>query len=178
MITVVKGRQGSGKTTLMVAALLYHVTQESYQPNECAGNVSVPVLEEQGYRRLRNLEVAEYVGEVARLGLRHRVILVDEAARVFPARWWGDREQQEALIGCFQDEKLFNCVYVGAHAGSAYDKLLRDARMRTVVPFYNGAQPDELVYTVIDDRSRCISHGVLHGVRRVQALYDRWEFVD
>lgn len=177
MITTIKGKQGSGKTTLMVGAMCHHVKHDGYSFADCVGNVYCPEFIEYGYVHLTNKDLREYVGRIAREGIRHKVILVDEVGRVFPARWYGDRDQQEALIGLFQDEKLFHLVYATAHAGTGYDKLMRDARQRTVIPAYDKARPDEVPYTVICDLNKTITEGVMRNARWIQSMYNRWEFV-
>lgn len=178
MNTIIKNKQGTGKTTVMVGASIHHVKHDGYCWSEVYGNVYMPGLAEFGYHHLTNDALREFVGDISRKGLRHMVILIDEIAKVFPARWYADRKQQEALIGLFQDEKLFNLVYATAHAGTSYDKLMRDARQKTVVPFYDQKKkPDYMPYCLIDDLNKSISWHTMYNVKWVQRHYSRWDFV-
>jgi hypothetical protein len=56
---------------------------------------------------------------------------------VFPARFWSNKEQSEALIGLWQNEKLGNVIIYTAHMSSGADKIIRDATQLLHICSYN-----------------------------------------
>ena len=114
MIIGICGWQGSGKTLTMVAAtyeLAYSLGPLGYQ---VVGNVALPRIK---HRLLDVQGLRLWVGVMVRQHVSKSIVLIDEIDRVFPARFWGDREQSESLIGLWQDEKLGNYILYTAHRG-------------------------------------------------------------
>lgn len=178
MIILVKGLQGKGKTAWTVGRMVDLVLHHGYTFAECVGNVHCPLFEQWGYTHLTNEAMRTYVAKLAREGIRHRVVICDEAARVFPHRLYTDKAQTETLIALWQDEKLFHQFLFTAQLGLAVDKLIRDAHQVTVIPNYDPSNRDEVRYTQIDQRYHTVQRNlVMRRHQWVHTLYDRWEFV-
>lgn len=168
-----KGRQDTGKTLTMVATLLELCRFHGYKYSEAVGNVGVNMP---GFTKLNSQQLREYVKRTCSEGLKHRIILIDEIDSVFPARFWSDKEQTEALLGLWQDVKLFNWVLYTAHLGKAIDKIIRDCTQVVVIPEY--VREDDTVYLeVIDGLDLEVFEDAIYPASDVFKFYDRWEVV-
>jgi hypothetical protein len=168
-----KGRQDTGKTLTMVATLQELCLRHGYSPSEAVGNVGVNL---DGFVKLNNDGLREYVKRTCSEGLRHKIILIDEIDSVFPARFWSDKAQTETLLGLWQDVKLFNWVLYTAHLGKAIDKIIRDCTQIVVIPEY--VREDDAIYLeIIDGLDLMVFGDVIYPASAVFPLYDRWEVV-
>lgn len=176
MIVGITGRQGDGKTLLACCFTKRLWEEGGYQPSETVGNVAINVP---GVTRLNNVDLRAYVGGMVAENQRHKIILLDEVDRVFPARFFSDKSQTETLIGLWQDEKLFNYVIYTCHPGTSVDKIIRDSTQRWVYPRLDKAG-DILRYDVIDYLKLRRSRGAVlraSNIWSVERFYDRWELV-
>jgi hypothetical protein len=176
MIVGITGRQGDGKTALMCAFTRRLWAEGGYSPAETFGNVAINVP---GVSRMNNEQLRTYMAAMVREGQRHRVILMDEVDRVFPARFFADKGQTETLIGLWQDEKLFNYIFYTCHPGTSVDKIIRDSTQRWVYPKLDKAA-DILRYDVIDYLKLRRTQGAVlraSNLWTVEKFYDRWELV-
>lgn len=137
MITSVRGFQGSGKGLSMVAADLEHLCFDGYSPDDVYVNYKLNI---DGVHCLNNKQMVKFITDMVNEGLKHKLVNITEADRVFPARFWQRAEQTEALIGLWQDEKLFNIIYYDAHAGTGVDVTLRNVRQIAWLPQYDKYQ--------------------------------------
>ena len=176
MIVGFKARQGRGKTASMVATLLDLIGRWGFSASEAVGNVSVNL---DGFTKLNNKLLREYVAEMCHKGFKHKIILIDEIDRVFPARFWQQKEQTETLLGLWQDEKLFNWILYTAHLGKAIDKIIRDCTQIVVIPEYSKLD-DTIFLTVINGLELTVSSDTIYPVSSLwtpKLIYDRWEVV-
>ena len=181
MISSIRGMQSTGKTALEVAfirRILEHGQKwpDGYRPEDVVVNYALKIP---GCHCLSNLEMRQFIKQMVTKGIKHRIIGITETDRVFPARFWQDREQSETLLGFWQDEKLFNAVFWDAHIGTNVDVMLRETRQRAYIPKYDKFN-DCISYTMIDGYTQKIYRGlrVLHVSKTVFPFYDRWEVID
>ena len=175
MITSVRGQQDCGKTASIVAADLEHMTWDGYRPDEVYCNFKLKVP---GVNCLNNKQMVAFITDTVKNGIKHKIINITEADRVFPARFWQSREQTEALIGLWQDEKLFNLVYYDAHSGTGVDVTLRNVRQIAWIPKYNKAKDLIKVHVINGLYNREYSLVIPEVSKNVFPYYDRWEVID
>jgi len=181
MISSIRGQQDTGKTALMVAfikRLLINGQRwpEGYRPDDVIVNFALHI---HGCHCINNKEMKDYIRKTVKTGIKHKIIGITETDRVFPARFWQDKEQSETLLGFWQDVKLFNQVYWDAHIGTGVDVMLRDTRQRAYIPKYDKFK-DLINYTMIDGYTMRIYKGlrVLNVSKTVFPYYNRWEVID
>lgn len=132
------------------------------------------VVELQEYHYLRNKQMLQFFTAMVTKGLKHRIIFVDEIDRVFPHRFWQDREQTEALLGLWQDEKLFNYIIGTAHLGLGIDKTIRES-MQIEIITEKGVKGKTANLTVLNALDMEIFDDSMENVEFVQRLFYSWE---
>ena len=171
---IVKFVQGQrkGKTALIVGSILWLMGYGGYRPSECCGNFNIFV---DGYRKFTNAQMLALLKVMVQKHVRHRVVGLTEADRLFPPRNWHNKEQTNALIGLWQDEKLDNWFLYDTHWGDV-DILLREATQIIVVPEYH-PELDSIWVEIISkiDRIPSISAEVTGVSRRIFPWYDTKE---
>lgn len=204
MIIISKARQRQYKTTTIMAAALHLVLFEGYSTSEIVSNIHLfkprpknddlvipvnypdelknhclrnDVVELTDYHYLTNPQMRLYVKKMVQCGLRHKIIIIDEIDRVFPHRFWHDREQTETLLGLWQDEKLFNYILASCHLGLAVDSTIRESTQVEVIPevVIKGKQVDLTVLNALDME---IFQQSLENIELVQKLFCSWEVLD
>ena len=174
MIIHYKGIQDCGKTALAVATIIRLLLKNGYDPSEVVANIHLKIP---GTHSVDNEVMRAFVLKMVSKGLRHRIVLVDEADRVFPARFWQQPEQTSALIGLWQDVKMFNYVLWTAHRGTGVDLMLRQTTQIGIKPSYSKYE-DLIRYRVYNSIYERVFSQTCHDVsRRVFPYYDRWEVV-
>lgn len=174
MIVGFKAAQDMGKTSLMVMTCLDLIAFHGYDAHEAFGNVLVRV---DGFNAMSSASLVETMKQMVRDKWRHKIILLDEVDRVFPHRFWQDKQQTQALLGLWQDVKLFNFVMWTAHLGGAVDVLLRECTQSIVMPKYN-KERDESRIEIIDNWNLRTRSATVCCLSRVFSWYDRWAVVD
>lgn len=179
MILALRNFQDTGKTALAIA-IIKHVLKigqkyhNGFRNEDIVANISLSGFP--GAHCIDNVRMRRYVKQMVDRGLEHKIILIDEADRVFPARFWQRPEQTDALIGLWQDYKLFNIVLTTAHEGTGMDVILRSVTQIEITPKYD-ERTDRvymMVYNAIVGRVFRTSMDNLSGVFND---YDRWERV-
>lgn len=173
MIASARNIQDTGKTAVCVGLLRYDLKFNGYVPDEAYVNYSLRIP---GVHRLTNEQMVEFLKNMVKKGEKHKLIHITEIDRMFPARFWQDKEQTKALLGLWQDMKMFWKVYWDSHIGSSVDILLRETRQLAIVPHGYNKERDEIPFTIINGLYRKRVHKVLCNCSRlVFPLYDRWE---
>jgi len=178
MIYIFKGKQRQYKTTTMVAAALwYHL--RGYALSEIYSNIRLyhPNGEELKSYHYKNIaEMRLFVREMVEKGFQHIIVIIDEIDRVFPHRFWNRFGQTEALLGLWQDEKLFIIVMGTMHIGKGMDLLLRESMQVEVFTKFD--KVNKVVKLVgVDTLNRRIFKDKMINVALVQKLFDSWKAV-
>jgi hypothetical protein len=108
--------------------------RNGYDPKEVVSNIK---LEIPGTHNVNNDVLKKFVLSMVGKGLKHKIVLIDEADRVFPARFWQNQDQTLALVGLWQDVKMFNWILWTAHKGTGVDVILRSVTQIGIVPKYD-----------------------------------------
>jgi len=172
VITGIFGWQDCGKTLTMVACayqLYFGLGLEVP-----VGNVVLPNIK--GAVALSIPALRVWMKRMIDEGLTNRIILIDEIDRVFPARFWKDREQSEALIGLWQDVKLNNHVIYTAHIGVTVDVMIRSSTRIVVLPEYD-KKSDTIELMVFDGRYGLEDLNLLCDASEWFGEYNRWQIV-
>lgn len=172
MIVHYRGIQDCGKTATAVATVRRLIKRNGYDPGEVIANIHLKIP---GTHSTNNDLMRRFVLDMVSKGLKHKVVLIDEADRVFPARFWQNNEQTTALIGLWQDVKMFNWILWTAHRGTGVDLLLRQTTQVGVRPRYykNLDLIKARVYNSIYESKSTIT--IPEVSRHVFPFYDRWE---
>lgn len=185
MIHIIKGRQRKGKTTLLVGKVVNLVEHGRAQPGEPVYKYKTSQIysnlrlfrpdgtELADYHYMKNREIRQFVKTMVENGLNHIIIIVDEIDRVFPHRFWNSKEQTEALLGLWQDEKLFVEFFGTAHIGKGIDLIIRESMQFEYIVSRKGVnkRSNTLEYTVINILDRRIYAGVMYHVKLIQSLF-------
>jgi hypothetical protein len=172
MITSVRGFQSSGKGLSIVAADLDHLNFDGYVPDEVYVNY---LLKIPGVHILDNKGMINFLTDMVKKGYEHKLVNITEADRVFPARFWQQNEQTNALIGLWQDEKLFNIVYYDAHAGTGVDVTLRSVRQIAWLPQFDKLANTLDVHVINGVTGDEYDMETIEGVsEKLFPYYDRW----
>lgn len=177
MIIGCRAFQDKGKTALAIGYILKLCLEHGYSFNEVVANIhlSFPVSNPPHY--LPNAKMKLFVERLVHTGMKHKIILLDEADRIFPARFWQDRGQSDALIGLWQDYKLFNYIIYTAHKGTSVDILLRQVTQVELEPDYD-EKKDCIPHTIFNAMYGYVDSDILLNVSdRIFPYYDRWEVV-
>ena len=179
MNTGIRGVQDSGKTALMVGKirdLLMNGLKwsDGYRPDDVIVNFPLYI---EGVHVFNNKELREYIGKMVHDGIEHKIIGIDEADRVFPARFWSNKEQSEALIGLWQDVKLNHQIFWVAHEGTGVDLILRETAQVLLMPEYNRTR-DCIEYFIINGLYKRVYYKEYHHASRdIFPYYDRWKVI-
>lgn len=171
----IRGWQDTGKTALGIGSILDCLWYHGYSPGEVIANV---VLKIPGAHCINNNQMRQFLKTLVIKEIRHKLILVDEADRVLPARFWHDREQTDALMDIVQDEKLFNRLYWTAHKGKGVDIALRQGTQIEVETYFYDKAHDEIPFTVYDELDGVVFDDVMLDVsKNIFPIYDRWAVI-
>lgn len=180
MIVGIRAFQDKGKTALAIGTILELCAHHGYAYNEVVGNLhfNFPLPPDQAPHSMHNSNMRAYVRSMVTKGIKHKVVLMDEADRLFPARFWSQREQTDALIGLWQDYKLFNYVIYTAHEGTSVDVVLRQVTQIELAPEYD-AKNDCINFTIYNAVDGFVDNDCLVNVsKNVFPYYDRWEVIE
>lgn len=181
MIIAVRGFQDKGKTATAITLVREYIRigkafgAEGLQYSDVYANLHL--INMPGSHSLTNPEMRVFIKSMVTNGICHKILLLDEADRLFPARFWQNREQTDALIGLWQDFKLFNIIIYTAHEGTSVDIVLREVTQIEENPEYNP------VKDCIDLRVFNALHGIVYedGIDNISdkafKYYDRWEAI-
>ena len=172
MIVGIKGIQDCGKTAIAVATIFELVAHHGYQWSEVVSNI---LIRRQGVNCVTNEVMRTFITRMVSGGIKHKIILIDEADRIFPSRFWQDREQSDALIGLWQDVKLFNWIIYTAHIGTSVDIMLRQTTQIGIIPLYVKGS-DLIKFTIFNALyQRTIKETAENVSKTIFPYYDRWE---
>ena len=176
MIASARNIQDTGKTATCVGLLRYDLKWNGYIPDEVYVNYELRIP---GVHCLSKEKMIAFLMDMIKGGKKHKLIHITEADRLFPARFWQDKKQTEALLGLWQDVKMFWKVYWDSHIGSSVDILMRQTRQLAIVPHGYEKTTDEIPFTIINGLYRKRVHKVLCNCSRlVFPLYDRWAGIE
>lgn len=113
------GLEGTGKTMFMVARVHVWAKLLKIQPDHIYSNVSLPRL---GVKQTPQARIFELM-KVMLKDKTPKIFFISEADRVFPPRFWNDREQVDALLNLWQDRKNNTTFLYDSHVES--EKILR-----------------------------------------------------
>lgn len=171
----IRGWQDTGKTALALGSMLELLFRHGYEPNEVIANLQIDDKKLPGVHCINNNQMRQYLTQMVEREVRHKIIIIDEADRVVPARFWHDREQTMALLGLWQDEKMFNRVFWTAHQGTSVDINLRNTTQIELEPYFYNPVTDEIPFTVYDALDGLVFDDVLSNVSKlIFPIYDRW----
>lgn len=174
MIVGFKGQQNQGKTSLAVRTTLRLLSCHGYEPWEVVSNVKLNI---QGTHFVASAQLVEYMMDMVKHKSRHKILILDEVDRIFPHRFWHDKEQTEALLGLWQDVKLFHWILWTAHLGGAVDLLIRQCTQVEVIPKI--IKPLDMTTAFILDCVNLTTAQVnFWNISAVFKMYDRWATVD
>lgn len=173
MITAWQSIQDQGKTLCAVAQAVHLVTRGGYSPDEVYSNVKLTMP---GSHWLSSEELRDLMGDVVRRSRRHLVLLIDEINRVYPARFWGDKERTMELLTIWQDVKAFMQIIYTTHVGNSVDLLVREATQFVNVPRYV-PERDMVRIISVNSLDMRVKRFVLHPASDYFREYDRWAFV-
>lgn len=173
-ILAIRGWQDKGKTALAIGVAKELVLWHGYDTTEVICNFA---LNWPGVHCINNHQMRLYVKAMVSRGLKHKIIIIDEADRVFPARFWHDPEQTETLIGLWQDIKLFNWIIYTSHQGTSVDLLLRSVTQVELEPNYNPLK-DTIPFIIYNAIDGVVEDDELLDVsRNIFSDYNRWEVI-
>lgn len=177
MIIGIRAFQDQGKTALAIGIIQELCLRHGYAFNEVVGNLMFKFPVEPGPESVNNAQMRQYIRNMVQKGLQHKIVLIDEADRVFPARFWQQSGQTEALIGLWQDYKLFNTVIWTGHAGTGVDLVLRQVTQIELIPKYNPAT-DSIPFEIYNAIDGVVDDDELQNVsKNIFPYYDRWEVI-
>jgi len=177
MIIGIRNWQDKGKTALAVATAMELVLRHGYEWHEIIANIKLLFPVNPMPVTLNNRDMRDYMRNMVRMGDKHKIILIDEADRVFPARFWQNKEQTDSLIGLWQDYKLFNYVIYTAHRGTGIDVILREVTQIELEPEYDQYE-DCINFTIYNGMDGVVTEDTLLNVsKNVFPYYDRWALV-
>lgn len=171
MIVNIKNKQDTGKTATLVSLYLDLCLRWGYSPQEAIGNLKI---ETPGFTAVKNEELREYIKKMVQKGYRHKIILIDEADGVFPARFWHNTDQTTRLLGFWQDFKLFNWILMTSHPGKGIDLIIREAISISIIPFYNKKE-DTIYCTIVNGHDLSITEDTIYPAHRIFPFYHRWQ---
>jgi hypothetical protein len=174
IVRVVQG-QRKGKTAILVAIALWLMGFGGYAPDEVCGNLSIFI---QGYRKFTNEQIRRMLQVMVEQHVRGKVVLISEADRAFPPRFWHDTKQTHALIGLQQDEKLMNWFVYDTHFRGV-DVLLDSATQIEIIPVYRPALDRiDLEIIKLQDMDPHIPAMLENVSENIFPYYDTYEPVD
>lgn len=174
MIVGFKSIQDQGKTLSAVATVVELILHHGYDPEECYGNVAINL---KGFHYLSSQGMRDLLGRMVREKWRHKVLVIDEINRVYPARFWKDADRTMELLTIWQDEKMFHWIVYTCHVGNSVDLLVRDATQVIAVPRFDKLR-DVVRLGIVNSLDLECHDLEIPRASRFFPLYDRWAVVD
>lgn len=179
MIVNIKGWQDKGKSAFGVGFIreilrigAFYTT--GFRPNDVVANCKLIFP---GAHSINNIQMRKYIRAMIVRGLKHKIIFIDEADRVFPARFWHNQEQTDALIGLWQDYKLFNVIIMTCHLGSSVDVIIRESTQIEINVDYDEYE-DTIYFIVYNAVDGLVYEDCIKNCREIIfPYYDRWEVI-
>lgn len=173
-----RGWQDLGKTALAVGTIRELCLYHGYSFDEVVANINLTFPVSPGCHCIDNTAMRKYVRAMVHKGLKHKIVLIDEADRVFPARFWHDKEQTDALLGLWQDYKLFNYILWTGHLGTSVDITMRQTTQIEIEPHGYDEETDSISFTVYDGLDGIVyDDEALQVSKLVFPHYNRWDVV-
>lgn len=174
MIFDICNTQDKGKSLLGVVDLSRCIAGSYYHPDEVYSNM---VISLPGSHIGTSEEIGECMVDMIKKKWLHKFFFVDEIDRLFPARWWNDKEQAHKLMGLLQDIKSFHRFVATRHPARSVDKIFRDAAQFVLVPNYR-KESNCLDFAVINSLDLRRKYLTVPNVSRYFERYKRWEPID
>lgn len=177
MIVGIRAFQDKGKTALAVGAILELCAHHGYSYDEVVANIKLKFPVQNPPSSINNTQMRIFVRSMVSKGLKHKIVLLDECDRLFPARFWNKEGQTDALIGLWQDYKLFNYIIYTAHEGTSVDIVMRQVTQIELSPEYD-EKNDCIYFDTINAIDGFLDDDCLLNVsKNIFPYYDRWETV-
>lgn len=178
------GRQRQGKTTLMVADLVYKALSPDYEfqfkPHEVYANFQINLP---GVNCYSNDKMLEWLTWARRRNLEHVCLLLDECSQppLFYARNSMDRLQTALVTSAWQMPKRQWLFLYSSNIGNSVDVQLRDATWLTIMPleYHHGAtrELDYIDFAVIHAYEVWTDNLIFTGCKDIQELFDSGKMV-
>lgn len=177
MIYGIRAFQDKGKTALAVGLAKYICLYGGYEFSEIIANIPLSFPVDHKPVCLNNDEMIKFLKTMIHRDIKHKIIILDECDRLFPARFWQDKEQSESLLGLWQDFKMFYHIFWTAHKGTGVDVLLRETTQIEMEPEYS-ERKDLIDFIVYNANIGRVSQNCLRDVSKtVFPYYHRWKRV-
>lgn len=160
-----------GKTLAMVATIVELIGRCGYVGDDVHANMEIRIP---GVHQYDNAGIRLYLREVLKMGVRHKIIVMDEIEGIFPARAFKDKLQTSDLNGLWQMTKMEHWLLFTCHKGTVIDKIIRDCTQISVEPEYD-EETDILRMDIINGVDN--EEGIVREVfpaSEVMPLYDRF----
>jgi hypothetical protein len=174
MVGLIKGKQRIGKTSWLIAIVLWLCWYGGYKPSEIVANLHLynedgsPL---QGYHYLPNKDMKIFIAQMIPRKIEHIIVLIDEIDRVFSHRTWHNTEQLETLIGLWQDEKCFYNVWGTAHLGLSVDSLIREISQVEIIVKEKDFTNNRLSGVVINSLNKEVFNQSMNELALIQKLF-------
>lgn len=167
------GGQDCGKTSLMVIDAIYdHYVLGHNKPGEQFGNLH---LDLKNYTYLPSGGLLELMKVIIQKKWVHKCLYFDEADRTLMPYKWFDDELQDAVVGCWQDVKMYNIIRYTTHYGDVLI-MLRRATQRVIVPHYF-KEFDTTLCKLIKPHDHTVTIKQKNHISQAFPVYDRWEVI-
>ena len=118
-----RGAEGTGKTLLIAHLYRALIDSGEFTPYDAIGNLTFKGKYGKGFTTLKGAELFSYLLEFSRNLPRHKIIIVSEIDREFPARFFASKEQTEIALSMWEIQKIDSYFLIDSHIGNSTDLI-------------------------------------------------------
>lgn len=170
-----RGAEGKGKTLLLAHIYRQLIDSGLFLPSDAIGNLTFKGKYGNGFTTLKGQDLFDYLLWFSRTLPRHKIVIVTEIDREFPARFFAIREQTEIALAMWEIQKIGSYFLMDSHIGNSTDLIFHLGSHYLLYPDTPVFETQTLDFTVIDNLRQETSEYVATDIVKTMLIYNRCE---
>lgn len=170
-----RGAEGVGKTLLIAHIYRLLIDSGKFTPFDAVGNLTFKGKYGKGFTTLKGQELFDYLLDFSDKLPKHRIIIVSEIDREFPARFFTSKDQTKIALSMWEIQKIDSYFLTDSHLGNSTDLIIHLGSHYMLYPDGVNWQEQSIDFTVVNNLELSIDDFTAHDVIKTMLIYNRCE---
>jgi len=170
-----RGAEGTGKTLWLAHFYRQLIDSGKFTPFDAVGNLTFKGKYGHGFTTLKGQDLFEYLLKFSRELPKHKIVIISEIDREFPARFFSSREQTEIALSMWEVQKIDSYFLIDSHLGNSTDLIFHLGSHYLVLPEKPSFETNSMDFTLISNLELWTSEFTAHDIIKTMLIYNRCE---
>jgi hypothetical protein len=170
-----RGAEGTGKTLWIAHFYRHLIDSGKFTPYDTVANLTFKGKYGQGLTTLKGQELFDYLLNFSRTLPKHRIVIVSEIDREFPARFFSSKEQTEIALTMWEVQKIDSYFLLDSHIGNSTDLIFHLGSHYLILPEKPDFETNTMNFTFINNLELWTDDFTAHDVIKTMLIYNRCE---